>query len=134
MKNLFLLTAGLIPFMLSTCKMDQSKKIVGSWKAYWEAKINDLSDVKAENLKMEGDIQFFKDGRVEISAYGYEGCIFSYDTLKNILNWKLDDNTLKLIDGDDNQGLAYSIVDFSNDHMKLSLLDDINLTLVKKGD
>ena len=69
------------------------------------------------------------NGKVEISAFGYDGCIFSDDTLKNILNWKLDDTVLRFIDQGDDHGLPYTINKFTDTEMQLTLLEDINLTL-----
>jgi hypothetical protein len=106
--------------------------IVGEWKAYWETKADEnFSELKAENLTMEGIMRFKADGIVEISAFGYEGCIFSDDTMKNVLNWKLDDSVIRFIDKSDDHGLPYTINKFTSNEMRLTLLEDINLTLRK---
>ncbi len=114
------------------CNTNQSneEKIVGEWKAYWETSADEsLSELKSENLKMEGIMTFNADGKVEISAFGYEGCIFSDDTMRNVLRWKLDDTIIRFIDKSDDHGLPYTINKITNNEMRLTLLEDINLTL-----
>ncbi|MCG8308305.1 MAG: hypothetical protein MI975_13010 [Cytophagales bacterium] len=121
-------------FLGQGCKSQKSKEevILGTWKAHWETKADEnLPGIDGESLKMNGEIQFMKDGKVEISAFGFDGCIFSDDTLNNILNWKLDDTILRFIDKADDHGLPYSINEFSADRLHLTLLEDINLTLVR---
>jgi hypothetical protein len=114
------------------CNSNKSKQqeIVGEWKAYWKTSPDDqLSEINEENLKMNGVINFMEDGKVEISAFGYEGCIFSSDTLKNILSWKMDDSVLRFMDSGDEQGLPYTINKFTSNEVQLTLLQDITLTL-----
>lgn len=117
---------------LTGCDSTPNKEheIVGEWRAHWETKADEsFSELKAENLQMEGIIKFNSDGKVEISAFGYEGCIFSDDTLRNTLNWKIDDSVIRFIDNGDEHGLPYTINKFTNNEMRLTLLEDINLTL-----
>jgi len=117
---------------LSGCDNNQQNEdnIIGEWEAHWETKADEsFSELKAENLHMNGVIRFNSDGKVEISAYGYDGCIFSDDTLINILNWKMDDSVLRFIDQGDDSGLPYTIKKLTSDEMHLTLLEDINLTL-----
>lgn len=108
----------------------QNHELIGEWKACWETKADEsFSELKTENLRMDGIITFSPDGKVEITAFGYEGCIFSDDTLRNVLNWKLDDTVLRFIDQQDEYGLPYTIQKFTNNEMQLTLLEDINLIL-----
>jgi hypothetical protein len=123
---------SMIYLSLTGCDSTPSKEqeIVGEWKAHWETKADEsFSELKAENLQMEGIIKFNSNGKVEISAFGYEGCIFSDDTLRNTLNWKIDDSVIRFIDNGDEHGLPYTINKFTNKEMQLTLLEDINLTL-----
>ncbi len=111
---------------------NEQQQLIGEWKAHWETGSNEsLPNVTNKNLKMNGLMKFMDNGQVEVLAYGYEGCVFSNDTLKNMLSWKLDNSILRFIDGDDENGLPYDILKFSNTEMKLTLLEDINLTLRK---
>lgn len=119
-------------FLTVGCSKNESKEeiILGKWKAHWETQPDEsFSGIEGENLKMNGEIQFMENGKVEISAYGFDGCIFSDDTLNNILNWKLDDTVLRFIDKNDDHGLPYAINELSKNKMHLTLLEDINLTL-----
>ena len=114
------------------CGLKKSKEevILGEWKAHWETAADEsLPGIDGESLKMNGKIRFMNDGKVEISAFGFDGCIFSDDTLNNILNWKLDDTVLRFIDKGDEHGLPYTINKFKSDELQLTLLEDINLTL-----
>ena len=114
------------------CSPKESKDelILGKWDAHWETKPDEnLPNLIGDNLKMNGVINFMADGKVEISAYGFQGCIFSDDTLKNLLNWKIEDSVLRFIDVDDEHGLPYNITKFNNRELQLTLLEDINLTL-----
>jgi hypothetical protein len=136
MKNNFLskviLFFAVVLVTIYGCNSNKSKQqeIVGEWKAYWKTAPDDqLSEINEENLKMNGVINFMEDGKVEISAFGYEGCIFSSDTLKNILSWKMDDSVLRFMDSGDEQGLPYTINKFTSNEVQLTLLQDISLTL-----
>lgn len=108
----------------------QEEKILGQWQAHWVTEADEsLPGLEGDNLHMNGFITFMDDGKVEISAFGYDGCIFSDDTLNNTLNWKIDDTVLRFIDKGDDHGLPYTINKFTNDELHLTLLEDISLTL-----
>ncbi len=110
--------------------VEKQDSIIGEWEAHWETKADEsFSELKAENLHMDGIIKFNPDGKVEISAFGYDGCIFSDDTLRNTLNWKMEDSVIRFIDQGDDSGLPYNIKKLNGNEMHLTLLEDINLTL-----
>ena len=118
------------------CGTEKSREqeIVGEWSAHWETKFDEsMPTLSEENLTMNGVINFKPDGKVDISAYGYEGCIFSDDTIKNTLNWKIDDSVFRFIDSGDDHGLPYTITKFSNKELELTLLEDISLTLQRNN-
>jgi hypothetical protein len=137
--NFFMLSypvLSLIALALNGCeaKKNPQQEIVGEWNARWETYLaEDMPEMSSENLMMNGVIDFKADGKAEISAFGYQGCIFFDDTLKNTIGWKMDDAVLRFIDSDDDNGLAYRINEFSDDEMKLTLLEDINLTLKRNN-
>lgn len=118
-------------FVLSSCsKKSPQEMILGAWQAQWETNAKGVtSNIKPENLRMNGKVIFKDDGWVDISAFGYKGCIFSEDTITNSLRWELGDHELKLIDKGDDQGLAYQVVHFEEHELQLTLLEDIKLTL-----
>ncbi len=130
--NLKILLILFTVLFINGCGFNKSnhEKILGNWNAHWETKPEEsLPEMKLENLNMDGQIIFEKDGKVTITAYGFEGCIFSSDTLVNTLNWKLEDTVLRFIDSGDQQGLPYAIKKFTNQELHLLLLDDIKLNL-----
>ena len=128
----FFSVSASILFLVMNCseKKSENKAILGEWNAEWETNGKDLPKTADErNLHMDGKIHFYDDGTVEISAFGYHGCIFSSDTLRNKLHWKLHDNTLRFVDNGDGQGLPYNISKLTDNEMKLTLMNDIYLTL-----
>ena len=130
--RLFLSLISIVFFMINGCNSTKSREqqIIGEWNAHWETKADEsMPELAEENLKMDGLIKFMENGKVEISAFGYAGCIFSDDTLKNTLNWKLEETSLRFIDDGDEHGLPYTINKFTNQELHLTLLEDINLTL-----
>ena len=133
--NFFSVVFSILPlslFLLQSCGFKQSKEeiIVGEWNAHWETVPDEsLPGIAGENLKMNGAIHFQESGKVDISAYGFQGCIFSDDTMNNTLNWELADSILRFIDEGDEFGLPYKINKFEKNEIQLVLLEDINLTL-----
>ena len=133
--NFFRVVISMLPllfFLLPSCGLKQSKEeiIVGQWNARWETVPDEsLPGIDGENLKMKGAIHFKEGGKVDISAYGFQGCIFSDDTMNNTLNWQLADSILRFIDEGDEYGLPYKINKFEKNEIQLVLLEDINLTL-----
>lgn len=130
--KLSLLLISIVLFLINGCDSNKSKEleIIGEWKAYWETTADEtMPELNGDNLKMTGVVKFMDNGKVEICAFGYKGCIFSDDTLKNTLNWILDDTVLRFIDSGDDYGLAYTINKFNSQELHLTLLEDIKLTL-----
>lgn len=122
-------------FTLDACEFKKSKEeiIVGEWNAHWETLPDEsLPGIDGNDLKMNGAINFRDNGIVEISAFGFQGCIFSDDTMNNTLNWELGDSVLRFIDEGDEHGLPYRISKFGKNEIRLVLLEDINLTLNRK--
>lgn len=80
---------------------------------------------------MGGQMVFNEDGKVYIEALGYPGCIFSSDTIKNDLMWKVNNDSLHIFNQNDQFKLSYLINKASNNLIELQLLDDIFVTLKK---
>ena len=121
---------------ISTTGCDQSREkeqsLIGDWSAHWETQMDSsFSGIEGKNLHMNGKINFHPNGTVEIAAYGYNGCIFSDDTLVNTLKWQISESELRFIDEGDSQGLPYVINNFTQDQLELTLLEDIHLTLLR---
>ena len=120
--------------LVSSCSREKTKEeiLVGSWKAYWETDPNSYPELKTEKkFTMDGFLEFTKDGQLSISAYGYPECIFSVDTIQHQLNWKIKNDTIHFISGNDPYGIPYKINEIENELVRLQLMDDITLTLFK---
>jgi len=108
-----------------------SESILGTWQAKWN-KTQDEKGFSKDQLKMNGKMEFDED-HVHITVYGFDGCIFFSDTVTSKLKWKIEDSVIRFIDLSDDQGLPYNIEQFSDDKMKLSLMEDIEITLAKQN-
>ncbi len=132
MKYNILFLTGIVTFLSTSCTDDQQNKLVGSWKAHWETDFdNSQHSFNINNLTMDGTIRFYENGNVDISAFGYQGCIFTNDTLHSSLKWVINNDILHMNNGEDTYAIAYTITDFSADRLQLTLLDDIKLTLIR---
>ncbi len=115
--------------MLNACQaQDKGDNLTGTWKARWEM-VPPTLDAKGYN--MEGKIIFFEDYTVEITAYGYEGCVISADTIQHALQWKKSGDTLKLFNEGEESGLDYVIEKQTENEVRCRLIDDISLVLTK---
>ena len=106
-----------------------NEMILGNWHAKWE-KIKEEEGYLASGHHMDGSM-VFTENQVEITAFGFDGCIFFADTAISRVKWKIENDVLRLIDFSDDQGLPYNIEQFGPDEIKLSLMDDVFITLNK---
>jgi len=100
----------------------------GEWTAKWEMSKDSYPQMKGYAFEMDGKFQC-DDDQVTISTYGYEGCIFQTDTSVNTQKWKVQSDTLQLINDPEDLGMSYKILEKSENKAKLQLLDDIFITL-----
>ncbi|MEP2023047.1 MAG: hypothetical protein ABJH98_15435 [Reichenbachiella sp.] len=131
-----ILITGLAIYACSSSKenaSEVSKTLVGDWKVQWitypdkNAPAND-----SINYTMNGEMNIKGDGKITINAYGYQNCIFGTDTLIHTLNWDLpSDSVLNLTNDGDKYGIPYSILDLSENKVKLQLVEDVYLFLTK---
>lgn len=132
-KPIYSIQLAVITFhLLWGCQSEKKPldSFTGAWNAHWTVEDTDeLSDLDSSLLRMNGQLVFSPDGKVEISAFGFDGCIFSEDTAKEVLDWKLDDLKLTLIDEGDDHGISYVITSLTNNEIDLVLLNDIHLKL-----
>jgi len=108
---------------------DPTNSILGSWQASWEMTGDDVKEFEDYQKKMNGKLKFKENGEVEITTYGFDGCLFMPDTATNVMNWKMEDKILRFIDKDDVHGIPYVIEEFEPGQVKLSLMGDIHLNL-----
>jgi hypothetical protein len=120
----------LAPFLLLMTPVlcfAQSSQLEGKWDAVW--RIQDVSMSKAQNNSMRGQMNFKSNGRVEVVAYGYPGCLFSHDTIKNELQWKAYHDSLIFYSPQDNFSLTYIVQQGPSGEVLLRLMEDIVITL-----
>ena len=115
---------------LSACQPspDREQILLGKWKVKWSIK-KDKDFDPSMALHMDGSADFSEDGSAKITAFGYQGCIFGNDTIKNELIWRVKENRLHLVNQLEKFELKYDISELSEDKVKLQLLDDISLEL-----
>jgi len=118
--------------LLVGCARDAEKddSFLGNWEAHWRTLPESFPGMEDMNFTMSGKLKFSSDS-VSITAYGYEGCIFSEDTLEHSLDWKVRNDTLHLLNEADIYGMSYRVVSKSKGKIELQLMDDIFLTLTK---
>lgn len=103
----------------------------GEWKVQWVTTPEEGKTVDPSvNYTMNGAM-IFEDSKLTINAYGYEGCIFGTDTLSHSLNWKIQSDTLNLVNEGDPFGIPYIIKEASSKKIKLQLVEDVFLFLTK---
>ena len=105
-------------------------KLEGVWNAQWEMDRAAYADLAEMDFTMSGEFQFFGDS-IRIQANGYEGCIFSTDTLINTSKWTSSNDTLHLVNEDNAYGLSYKVKSLSEGEVELQLMEDIIITLTK---
>ncbi|GEM_PF-944387 len=108
---------------------DPVHSIIGKWDARWQMSGSDVTEFEDYQKRMEGKLKFSNNGEVEITTYGFDGCLFMPDTSTNTMNWKLEDKILRFIDKDDVHGIPYVVEEMENDNIRLSLMGDIQLML-----
>lgn len=132
MNKIFLF--GLITLFIFSCtsgEKDSVSEWEGEWNATWETDPASFGDIEGfTHFTMPGKITFEKE-RVNIQAYGFEGCAFGPDTLNHSLFWKISNDSLILTNDENTPGLVYQIKEASNEKIKLQLMEDIFVTLEK---
>lgn len=103
----------------------------GEWAATWETDPASFEGIDGiTDYTMPGKF-IFNGERVNIKAFGFEGCVFSKETLDHELNWKVSNDSLILINDEDAPGMVYLIKESNEQVIKLQLMEDISLTLNK---
>ncbi|CAN0069896.1 unnamed protein product [Chrysoparadoxa australica] len=129
MKYLYLLITVLV--IACGSERDSShSKWEGEWKAEWQTDPSGYPEVSGElDFTMEGKFVFVSDS-ITIIGYGYKGCIFSEDTIKHTLIWKVSNDSLMLYNDEKSPGLTYKITQSDESAIKLQL-EDIYVSLNK---
>ena len=128
-KKFLFATAIIATVILVSCSNNKSP-LVGNWTAQWVTDPAGYPGVDpSTQFTMDGKFEFTAGGEVTISAYGHDACIFSSDTLVHSLNWKHENDTLRLVNENDIHGMTYTILNLDEKEMKLQLMEDIFLNL-----
>lgn len=125
--------ALLITIVFSSCAGagENTSDWQGEWNATWETNPASFEALgNTVDYSMSGKITFDEDS-VNIRAFGYDKCVFSKDTLDHTLRWKISHDSLILVNDERTPGMVYLIKEKTNDKIKLQLMDDIFLTLLK---
>ncbi len=133
MKNTIFL--ALLILVISACSSGSNSELPAGWEGDWEALwVTDSVSFEGitgiTDFTMPGKVSFQGD-QVTIKAFGFEGCVFSKDTLDHSLTWKVSNDSLILINDEDTPGMVYQIMNKTNSEVSLKLMDDIFLTLSK---
>ena len=117
-------------------KESDSFSLEGKWFARWSIDSASMGlppgDLKLE-YDMDGLMIFYPDGHAEITAYGHPGCVISADTLSHSLNWNWGGDTLRFTNEGDVQGLDYVLLRRSQDTLHFSLIEDLELRLIRNS-
>ncbi len=113
-----------------TSEVEKDQTFLGKWDAQWRTLPESFPGMEDMDFTMSGVIAFSPDS-VAITAYGYEGCIFSEDTLRHALGWRTANDSLHLLNEKDVYGMSYKVLSRSESKIELQLMEDIFLTLTK---
>ncbi|MEQ9301653.1 MAG: hypothetical protein RIF33_23945 [Cyclobacteriaceae bacterium] len=129
-----------IPFMfflviLVGCSPDKKEEasdlLEGEWIAQWDTDPSSFPEVPDASIyTMNGNFRFQED-EVTVTAFGFPGCIFSTDTLSHTLNWNMSNDTLSLVNDGDIYGMTYRVLEMKDKQVRLQLMDDITVTLLR---
>lgn len=125
--------------LLSSCagkkaegENDDSINMVGKWNVQWVTTPDpNMPSDEGINYTMNGVFDIERSGKITISAYGYDNCIFGKDTLVHSLEWELLGDTLNVKNKGDEFGMPYKILQATEDKIKLQLVEDVYLFLSK---
>ena len=133
MRRFFIVISGVLILLFNNCVPEKDPNrsyFEGLWKAEWF-----LNDGKMQNMfstdqiTMNGQVFFNEDKTVEITAYGFEGCVFAADTAKNTLKYEFQDSVLNLTNDEKEVVFSYRVQEKLPDKITLLLMEDIQLTL-----
>ena len=131
MRKIFVIVALVFLGACSSTHSERPSGWDGEWTATWVTDPASFEGIEGiTDYTMPGKVTF--DGsKVNIQAYGFEGCVFSKDTLDHTLTWKVSNDSLILINDEDTPGMVYTIKEKTDSKVSLQLMEDIFLNLEK---
>jgi hypothetical protein len=121
--------------ILMACQTTDSERPT-AWQGHWEASWQTSAESFAQtdqitDFTMNGFFTFEGDS-LTVTAQGYPGCIFGPDTISHTQGWIVRNDSLLLINEDEQFGISYQVKAMSSNKIELQLLDDIFVTLSKE--
>jgi len=112
---------------LSSCELEQEIELLGKWTVAWEER--DLNETKTI---LHGEINFLKNGLVELTGYGYFGNPYLHDTTQSVLCYQYINDSILTTQMGRTSGLNYKLVRLNQYHALLQLTPEIYLNLSRK--
>lgn len=133
MRRFLLVISGVFVFLFYQCttgKDPSGSYFEGEWEAQWLLLDDEIRQMFSEaDITMSGRVVFQEGAQVEITAYGFEGCVFASDTARNTLHYEFQDSLLNLMNAEKEVVFSYLVREKQPDQLTLVLMDDILLTL-----
>jgi len=133
MRRFFIIISGVLVLIFNQCTPERESEgnyFTGSWKAEWYLVDEDMHGMFSESeITMSGQVIFNTNQSVEITAYGFEGCVFASDTARNKLHFEFHDSLLNMTNKEKEVVFSYSVKEKLPEKLTLLLMDDIQLTL-----
>jgi hypothetical protein len=133
MRSFFIVISGVLILLFYQCTSEKDSTrsyFEGAWNAEWFLLDKDMQSMfSTSEITMYGQVVFDVNETVEITAYGFDGCVFASDTAQNALNYEFQDSLLNMINGEKEVVFAYKVKEKLPDKLTLLLMDDIQLTL-----
>jgi len=132
MRKVFVILAVVFLAACSNSENEITEGWDGEWVATWVTDPASFEGIEGiTDYTMPGKVTF-DSTQVNIKAFGFEGCVFSKDTLDHTLAWKVRNDSLILINDEDTPGMVYTIKEKTESKISLQLMEDIFLELEKK--
>ncbi|QCK13749.1 hypothetical protein [Mangrovivirga cuniculi] len=123
----------IVLFLFTLSCQDKKSKIVGEWKAKWEAdSLSYPGLIDKYSFNADAKYRFEADGTVKIQVFGYENCFFQSDTTSNTLYYEIIGDSLFLIDENSSFKVFYIVNKIKNDKASFSFMENINISLTKR--
>ena len=133
MRRFFITISGVLVLIFNQCmpeKDSEADYFTGTWKVEWYLVDEQMhGSFTRSEITMNGLIEFYDNQSIEITAYGFEGCVFASDTAKNKLHYEFQDSLLNLINKEKEVVFSYKVKEKLPQKLILILMDDIQLTL-----
>jgi hypothetical protein len=133
MRRFFIIISGVLVLIFNQCAPEggsESDYFTGTWEAEWYLLDEHVLETFSKSeITMKGQVVFHRSQSVEITAYGFEGCVFASDTASNKLQFEFQDSLLNLINKEKEVVFSYRVKEKLPEKLTLLLMDDIRLTL-----